>query len=114
MVDITKAEKLAKLKAEMKTLETEMRRIQKEMIEEGAPDKIKTSHGTLSLASRKTISCTDKKEAFKVMGEEMYLAASTLSFASVKKIAGEFRAEMFEKSGIFMQTAESWFYTLRK
>lgn len=114
MVDITKVEKLAKIKFQMKEMEAEMKKLQKELIEEGAPDKIKTSYGTLSLASRKTISCMDKTEVFKLLGEELYISASALSFAAVKKIAGEFRAEMFEKSGLFKQTAESFYYVLRK
>ena len=114
MTDLQKAELLASLKVQIKALEAEAKGIQAQMIAEGAGDKIKTSHGTLSYTSRTAIDCVDTHKLHEEIGIETYLKLSSVPYGAIKKELGEGRAETLKAAGCYQDGRVSEFYTLRK
>jgi len=114
MTDINKIARLAELKTIIKSLTEESKVIQKELIEDGAGDKLVTEYGILTLCTRNTFECTDKRKAFDLMGTEEYIGASTITLNAVTKVAGTFRSEMFLADEVFRLKTVSKYYTLKK
>lgn len=114
MVDVNKIERLAELKVIIKSLDEEARLIQSELLAEGAPDKVKTLHGILSLTTRTNWECTDKSELFAEVGQDTYLAFSSVPYGATKKVIGDFRMKQLESKELFRVKSQSQYYTLRK
>jgi len=111
--DLQKAEQLANIKTQIKTLEAEAKVIQEQMIAEDAGEKIKTSFGTLTLTTRVAVDLIDKGRLFGLIGVEGYLLVSSVAFGTVKKQLGEVAADWLKNEGCFEEGKSSQFYTLR-
>lgn len=114
MVNLKAVERLAELKAQMKVLETEAKDLQKEIIEAGGPDKIKTSFGTLTLASRNTYEAIDSDNYIDVFGQGHFNAAANITVSGVKKAFGDNGLVELSDAGMLTIKSTSSYYTLRK
>ena len=113
MTDLSLISRLAELKSIIKELDSEAKLIQKQLIEEGAGDKIKTRYGTLTLTTRTNYVCTDKKQVYSYMGMDDYVAASSITLPAITKVRGTAMSDELLSQGVYRVKSESKYYTLR-
>jgi len=114
MTDLALITRLAELKSIIKELDSEAKEIQKQLIDEGCADKLKTEYGTLTLTVRTNYECTDKKQVYSYMGIDDYIAASSITLPAIKKVRGTAMGDELLNTGIYKVKSVSKYFTLRR
>ncbi len=117
MTDIAKFERLAELKKKIKELESEAKDIQSQIFRESIdniPEKVKTSHGTLSLSRRQNYKMQDKTKVIETLGQETYNIASLITIPAIRKAAGEVAVNKLVAEGAFSVEQPTIYYYLRR
>ncbi len=114
MTNLQQAERLAEIKGQMKELEKEAKAIQKDMLDAGSADKIKTAFGTLTKGSRITYNPIDTDSYVTEYGVKAFLEAATITASNVKKTFGETGLKQLDQKGMLTIGRVSEYYTLRK
>ncbi len=108
------AERLAELKLSIKAMEDEVKELQEELIQSGAPDKIVTEFGKLTKASRVYWEPIDNDEYITLYTVQAFIKAATITVSGVKKAFGDAGVRTLEKHGLKREKSTSVYYSLRK
>jgi len=115
MTDILKFEVLAELKAQAKELDGRIKALQQDILkDEDAPEKIKTSVGTLVLRTRTTYACQSKEEVIDRIGMTSFIAACSITLPAIKKVEGQRAADDLLEYDTFTVKSVSKYYTLKR
>jgi len=117
MTELTKFEKLAELKLQIKKLDAEAKELAAELLaEEDCPKKVKTARGILTRIEKNNWACglEDKIQIFDILGKETFLASCSLTPGGVKKQAGELQLNSLVTDGLFTVKSVSRYFQFKE
>jgi len=117
MTELTKFEKLAELKLQIKELDAEAKKLAAELLaEEDCPKKTKTAVGVLTRIEKTNWACDleDKIQIFDILGKDVFLAACSLTPGGVKKQAGELQLESLLADDLFTVKSVSRYFQFKE
>jgi len=110
-----KLENLAALKVAMKNMDTEIKALQKTLIEEdGVACDYITEYGKLAFKTRENFEILDKVALIKHIGQKPYNAHSTISKTAIIKAIGELGFREILDRNLMGVKSFSQFFELRK